>query len=246
MKQLSNKLTNSLILLLCGLSLGACGTSNNPSGSTDSSSRALENSTKPLAYCNQATNTSFDVHLKAYTESSEAVRPDLVYVKADSLPSDFGKDESYLSFFRWKANSTNSPSLDSKALKFAILNASTKEYLTDWRTSIRWSDISAISVSLGVYYPNQFFNKVIVLVDLKDTTGEYDALKITQYGLGTNKSISSIDALIPIFHADPADYAIESDGSQRAYALQKIHPFADLKGQRSSSEFLKMSEAFCF
>ena len=244
MKSLNLKLT---FLVLLSSSLLACSSDPEFAGSLDSSSRLQDTSTqKPLAYCNEFKNDSDDIRAKAYSDSAGNIRQDLMLFKAITLPSTFPQDTSYLSFFKWKAASTTAPYLNTTALKFALYDSASDQYLTQWLTSMRWRDISALAASKGTPHPQDFFKNVQILVNLEDSAGEYDAIRIVEYHYQTNKAQTQIDGLLPLFHANPTDYAVEADGTQRALALQKIHPFKDLKGQRSATEFSSMANAFCF
>lgn len=104
-----------------------------------------------------------------------------------------------------------------------------------------------MATSMGATDPQSFFNKVTILVDLKDTNGDYDVLKITNYDIKTNVSLSATDSLIPLFHANPADYAVESSGVARAQVLQGLHPFKSYANQGlTADQFASMANNFCF
>ncbi|WP_374029040.1 hypothetical protein [Bdellovibrio bacteriovorus] len=228
--------------------LTACGSSNQMA-STDLSSRVPSTSgstSKPLAYCNQA-NGEVSAKLKVYTESSNSVRMDLVYVRLTALPTSFKNDNSYITMWKWLANSSGSTYLDNTALRFFLIDVSTGKALTDWKTTLRWSDVVTTASALGITDVQTFFNRVNILVDLKDANGEYDVLKIANYDVSTNKAITQTDALLPMFYANPADYAVESNGFARAQALQGLHPFASYTNQGfSSAQFQSMANNFCF
>ncbi|XGC81842.1 hypothetical protein ACES2L_05020 [Bdellovibrio bacteriovorus] len=238
-------LTLTAAALLVGCSKGA------QVGSEDFSSRVTESditasSAKPLAYCNQAVGTEITSKMKVYTENN-AVRMDLVYVRMTAVPASFKNDQSYISMWKWLSNSAGNTYLDSSALEFILVDATNNQALTNWKTTLKWSDVAAAASGLGITDPTTFFNRVNILVNLKDAQGEYDALKITHYNLSTHKAISQTDGLLPMFYANPNDYATEASGQARAEVLKNLHPFANQVGQGfSSTQFQSMANAFCF
>lgn len=244
-----NKIFTAILTLSAATLLTACG-ANKQTGSIDSSSRITTPPTtaaKPLAYCNQATGTEINVKLKAYTDTSNTVRMDYVYVRLTSLPTDFASSNTYISMWKWLSNSAGNTYLDSTSLKFILVNASNGQALTGWKNTLRWADVSAIASGMSITDVPTFFSKVNILVDLKDAQGEYDVLKITNYDLTTNKSLSQTDALLPMFYANPADYAKEATGTDRAAVLQGLHPFKNYANQGfTSTQFQSMANNFCF
>lgn len=246
----TKQLFTTILALSTALLLSACG-ANNQAGSSDLSSRlptdTSSSSTKPVAYCNEAKGTEITARLKVYTDTSNTVRMDYVYARLTSLPNNFKQDQSYISMWKWLANSTGYTYLDSTPLEFIVVNPSNGQALTGWKKTLRWSDVVVAASGMGITDPQTFFNSVSILVNLKDTQGEYDVLKITNYDLSTNKAISQTDGLLPLFYANPADYAYEANGASRAGVLQGLHPFKNYAGQGySSSQFQSMSQNFCF
>ncbi|WP_374078976.1 hypothetical protein [Bdellovibrio bacteriovorus] len=241
----------STILTLSAVAfLTACGSSNQV-GSSDLSSRlpidTSSSSTKPVSYCNQATGTEITAKLRAYVDSSNTVRMDYAYARLTALPTNFKTDKTYISMWKWMTNSSGASHLDSTPLNFLVANATTGQILTAWKTTLRWSDVVTIASGMGITDPQTFFNSVNILVDLKDTQGEYDVLKITNYDLSTNKALSQTDGLLPLFYANPADYATESNGAARAQVLRDLHPFKNYVGQGySASQFQSMAQGLCF
>ncbi len=246
----TNKLFTSILTISAALFLSACGASKQQTGFIDNSSRVVPNTssaTKPLAYCNQGTGTEISAKLKAYTDASNIARMDYVYVRMTALPKNFTSDSTYISMWKWLSNSGGYTYLDSSALRFILVNASTGQALTDWKTTLRWSDVSSIATNMTATSVEDFFSKVNILVDLKDVQGEYDVLKITNYDVLTNKSVSQTDALLPMFYANPADYAYEANGAERAQVLQGLHPFKNQLNQGfSSAQFEAMAKNLCF
>ncbi|KYG70096.1 hypothetical protein [Bdellovibrio bacteriovorus] len=249
MKNSKQLLTTILVLTATAL-LTACGSSNT-AGSSDFSSRVVDtgtsSSTKSVAYCNQRSANDITAKLKAYTDNSNYVRMDFVYARLTSLPATFKSDSSYISMWKWLANSSGSTQLDNTPLQFIIVHPTTGQALTGWMKTMRWSDVATVASALGVTDPQTFFSAVNILVDLKDTQGEYDVLKVTNYDLSTNKSLNALDILLPAFYANPADYALESTGTARAGVLKNLHPFASYLNQGyTTSQFVSMANNYCF
>ncbi|MEK2644808.1 hypothetical protein [Bdellovibrio sp. BCCA] len=231
--------------------LTACGSSNQV-GSSDLSSRVTptgntSSSTKPLAYCNQASGSDITAKLRAYVDSSNNVRMDYAYARLTALPATFKSDQTYIAMWKWMTNTSGATYLDPTPLQFLVANASTGQVLTAWKTTLRWSDVVTIASGMGITDPQTFFNSVNILVDLKDTQGEYDVLRISNYDLSTNKMLNQVDGLLPLFYANPADYAFEATGATRATVLQNLHPFKNYKDQGySAAQFTSMAQGLCF
>ncbi len=211
--------------------LTGCSPGGSDAGTNDQASRLPDDvgSTKPLAYCNSATGTDVSAKLKVFTDASNTVRMDYIYARITALPSGFAGGTSYIKMWKWLANSSGAAYLDNTALNFAIFNKN-NQGLTPWMTTMKWSDVSAVAAGMGYSDPQTFFNNVNVLVQLNDTQGEYDALKITNYNASTNAVISSLDMLMPIFYASPTDYAVEPTGAGRATKFTTLAPFQRTNG----------------
>lgn len=249
MKSSKQIITAVLALSAAALLIGC--SPQNIAGSSEESSRVTEttvstSSAKPLAYCNQGTGTEISTKMKVYQENN-SIRMDLVWVRLTNLAENFKTDKSYIAMWKWLSNSAGSTYLDSSSLQFVLVDSTNNQALTGWKTTLRWADVAQIASGMGITDAQTFFNRVNILVDLKDAQGEYDVLKISNYDPSTNKSISQTDALLPMFYANPADYATESSGQGRAEVLKNLHPFASQTNQGfSSAQFQSMANAFCF
>lgn len=227
--------------------LSACGASNQSLNSSSTLPNTYLSSDKPLASCSETVGTDLKGRLQAVKDSAGNVRSDLVYLRLTALPSGFSSGSNYIAMWKWLANSSGYTYLDGTALEFKLINASTSQEITGWRTTLTWSDVSAAASNMGVADAQAFFNKVKIMVNLKDTKGEYDVLKVTSYESSTNKAVSQADGLIPLFYANPSDYAYESDGSLRADILESLHPLKSYTSQGfSGAQFKSMAEALCF
>ncbi|UYL09555.1 hypothetical protein B9G69_003085 [Bdellovibrio sp. SKB1291214] len=246
---LKNALMATMLIAGAALMTG-CGSSGAQS-SSDFASRGVissvsESDKKALAVCNQTTGSDLAARQMAYTEGS-SYRMDLVWVKLTTLPSDFASGTSYISMWKWLANSNGSTYLDSTAVPVALYDTQTKKFITNWGTSIKWTEISSMALAMGYSSPTSFFGRVTILANLKDTNGEYDALKISVYSTSTNKAINEINGLLPLFSANPNAYAVESSGAARATVLQKLHPFYTYKSAGyTTAQFQSMAQNYCF
>ncbi|MCB0370309.1 MAG: hypothetical protein KDD45_13015, partial [Bdellovibrionales bacterium] len=98
----------------------------------------------------------------------------------------------------------------------------------------------------GATTPDQFFKKVRLVIELEDYNAEYDVISTRYVSSTDNTIVSSLDTLIPIFDANPARYAYESDGTSRATALQGLHPFASYINQGwTNNTFQTKADEFC-
>lgn len=245
-----NKFLMATVLVAGAALMTGCGSSGAQS-STDFASRGVisdvsDSDKKALAVCNQTIGTNLSARQMAYTEGSN-YRMDLVWVKLTALPTDFSSGASYISMWKWLANSNGSTYLDSSAVPVALYDTQTKKFITNWGTSIKWTDISSMALSMGYSSPTSFFGRVIILANLKDSNGEYDALKISVYNSSTNKAVNEINGLLPLFSANPNAYAVESSGAARATVLQKLHPFFTYKSAGyTTAQFQSMAQNYCF
>jgi hypothetical protein len=249
---MKTNLKNTILVVTAALALSACAPRGSDSGTSDLTSRLPDtntsSSTKPLAYCNQATASDITAKLRAYVDpSTNTVRMDYMLVRLTALPANFKSDTAYISMFRWLANTSGAASLDSTALSFYIMNPNTGLAITSWKTTLRWSDVSTAASSLGYSDPTSFFAAMKIVVNIKDTNGDYDVLRIVNYELSTNKASGQVDALMPLFYANPADYATESTGAGRAAVLTSLHPFkSSISSGYTSSQFQSMANSYCF
>lgn len=234
----------STLLVLSSVALLTACNASNVQGSIDSSSQVDLSSNKAISYCNQASNSDITANLKVYVDSNNVVKSNYMYVRLSALPANFESGGSYISMWRWLATSSGQTYLDNTVLTAALVNKS-GTLLTDWKSSLRWSELQALASSLGYTDAKTFFNNVNVLVDLRDAEGVYDVLKFSVYDATTNKATSQADALLPMFYANPAQYAVEADGQARASVLKNLHPFKNLS-LTSEDAYKSTATSLCF
>ncbi len=247
MKLSKNVCLKLLLLSVISVSMVAC--NQGQSSSTDLSSRIVDsnNSSKALAVCNEGSNSSLALRLRASMNSAgTAYRMDQVFLKLTKIPSAFTDGTEYFNFWRWMASSSNSTYIDPTSLNFYLYDTQTKQAVTGVRNALEWSDVSGTASTWGVDAAG-FFQRVILVIDVRDANGEFDVLKTARYNSSTNAVVESIDTLLPLFYANPADYAYESNGTTRASVLTNLHPFKSMTSQGwSTNQFASAANSFCF
>lgn len=246
----SDLILKLILLSVITATIAAC--SPGQSSSTDLSSRSLDTgpgNTKTLAVCNQATmdSSSMSANMKAATNAAgTSYRLDQAILKLSSVSSDFVNGSDYVNLWRWMASTSNSTYIDPTPLNFYLYDTQTAQPITGLKSSLKWADVSATATTWGLDSA-AFFQRVVLVVDLRDVNGEFDVLKLSRYSSSTNAVVDNLDMLLPLFYANPADYAYESNGALRATVLQNLHPFMNMSGQGwSTSQFASASNSYCF
>lgn len=237
-----------LVLLSLTATLAACGQAGD--NSADLASRTPgtntgSGSSKPVAICNKASGSGMTAQLKAaYNSTTGQYRFDSVLMKISNVGSNFVSGTDYINLWRWMANPT-STYLDQVPLNFYVYDTVTNQYITGQRSAVSWAELSPWASKWGVSAEG-LFQRIAFIVDVRDANGEFDALKITTYTSSGSLS-SSMDMLLPLYYANPADYAYESNGTARASVLQNLHPLKSMAGQGwSSSQFQSVANSYCF
>ena len=243
----NSKLLTTMFLLGIAAVMTACGSRNSATAIGTSDLSSTSTSQYNVASCNQKTSSGIAASLKTYT-SNGSTDFNYVWVRMTTLPNGFAAGTSNITFFKWMANSSGSTYLDSTRLSFVMVDSQTGQYLiSNWVTSLSWSDVSTTAQGLGIYDAQTFFNRMNILVYLNDPSAQYDVLKIASYSTSSTSVQSQMDILLPPFSANPNAYATESDGSTRASVLQALHPFASYKSSGySDSQFVSMAQSYCF
>ncbi|MNK98043.1 hypothetical protein D3C87_1183940 [compost metagenome] len=262
----SNQKNTFTVLFLVGIALymTACGSPANTETydfssrepiTTDPSVEApTTGSGTYVATCNYRTNSSIGAKLKMFVDkNTNSYRMDLVQVRLTTIPADFENNTTYFGMWKWLGlTGATTQTLGGEALRFAIFDSYTGKYLTDFKTTLIWKDVSAVAKSLGIPSATVFFQRVTIIVNLaapSDTysINEWDALKVVSYSTATQKVSSTLDVLLPPFAANPTEYAKETTGGVRAPVLQNLHPLASLKGSNNTSaQLLEMTKSYCF
>lgn len=238
------------ITMLVGTSalLAACGSKQGSEADFSSRSPVKEvvstNTKVAWAYCNKASGKEFGAQNKAWIENNQVTRFDFIKAKL-TLPETFLTNGNYVQVYRWKANSAGQTYMDTTPLQFRLVSNSGST-LTDYMNALSWSKVTQPASALNLKTAKDFFNQVQLVVDVRDPYAEFDAIKVVVYN-SANQPVDQLDMLIPVFSADPAAYAKESDGSTRATVLKNIHPLKSMLGQSWTPEhYQTLVEGFCF
>lgn len=238
------------VMMMIGLV--GCGSSKE-SKTTSISSRLVPVTTSPtvtgkkLTNCNRKALNEIDFSTMVATSDGTNVNYQYIYVKLNSLPSDFDQNTKFINFWAWDTSSTGSARLSSSALKFRIENMN-GQVLMDNLSSISYSEIKSLAAkSNSIDDDMEILEYVRILVDLKDPNGNYDAIKVALYNKSTKAFISMNDQLLPPFAVNPADYAIDAQNVSRPQILQQLHPFYQMQNSGwNTTQFLGMAQEWCF
>lgn len=251
MNSLQMKSTQVLFAALALTFLVACGsskTSGSGISSADSASTSSASDTAQ-AICAQDVSGQSDlkVRLMQFVDAYGQSRSDYVRLQFKLAPSAWQSNNFDMLIYRWTASPDNSSSLDSTPLPyqfekkvpagFQLLDATAYQI-------INWSEIQsyALATNMSASSPQDFFNSVSLLVNLKDSTNSYQVLRVVFRLNGT--VMQSADVLIPTFAADPARYNADS---RHPITLQVLHPLKDKLNQGwTQANFYEFARAFCF
>lgn len=225
--------------------LMSCGSKKAESGSTEEASRivtpAAGTTQQALAYCGQGTNSTntMRVNLGAVVDSNNKIDSNFVHAKITNIPATFNTDNTYIAIWKWYAESSGFTYVNNTPVTFKLVSVATGVDLTSYMSTLNWSTIASLAQTLNATTPADFFQKVRLFVHIQDPSAQYDAITVSLHNGTSGVSVNRVDALLPVFHADPRLYAVESSGSARALVLQALHPFA---GQDYSLWSLKTFE----
>ena len=203
--------------------LMSCGAAHSPSEDSSAASSLSVASTKPLAYCNSTTDAakSLTATLGAFMNSAGSVDFNFVHIKLSNVPATFTDDTHYFSVFKWYADASGTAFTFNQPLSFKIINIQTNAELSGGLTLMNWSTVKTLASQMGATTPAQFFLKVRLLANVNDPDGKYQAVTIGYHKSSNGVAENRIDALMPVFEADPRDYKLT-----HAPILQALHPFA--------------------
>lgn len=189
-----------------------------------------------LAYCSLGSSTSSTVQLTAFIDANGQVRPDLMKIRFNSVNSKFYEEAtSAIQIFRWKADSSNQVYLDSTALDLTVFRISDGAEVQT-ANHLRWSSMRSST--------SDKINQYVVRINLNDSVGEYDAIKIVLYS-SSGQVIDTLDALLPVFESHPSTYAVDPAGGSRAAVLQALHPFKAM-ASTSAQQLSTQAKSYCF
>lgn len=240
------------LVLITAAMLSACGAAKN-SANYDQSSRlnvddianAGDSLVRPLAYCNQAMNSSLSVATSTYADG-ETVSLTRINLKLLKIPSSFSQGETYLEFHKYMISGTGSKMWGNNRLTLSLYSIADGKALATGKGNLYWPDLQSAAAKLGVSTPEQLFKRTRMVVELDDYNGDYDVISAIYYDSSDDSVISQLDSLIPVFDADPTKYAKEKDGTTRSSILQALHPFKNYVNQGwTSQNFQTKALEFC-
>ncbi len=221
--------------------LSACGASNTPNASSDFASTGTSTTSsvsKPLATCNKAASSDFAFKLAAQL-SGLFYDPSWMNLYLTALPSSFEAQSTYIIFFKGQATSDSVLTYNTTPVPFAMWDTQTNSYLNggQFYNSLKWSDAASLISGISA---SAFMSRVIFVLNLQDPSSAYQTLSASIFNISNNSGVEGIQALLPTFYANPADYAVKPTGFTRETVLQNLHP---LKGQ--SGDFASLASSLC-
>lgn len=241
-----------LILVLLALGLSACTPSQDSGAATTLSSSAVvlpapitnQSNSNALVQCTStvAPSSDYQINLAAYTQNG-AVRSDLMYVRFNQLPSTFMTDGSFIELYRWMGTGASTSYVDPTPLALTFIDPNSGAVYATNLTYVRWADVASAASSLGYTDANSFFSHILIVANLRDTTGIYEAMLSIHYN-SSSVEVDRANTLLPVFDADPSLYAVKSDGTARNTNLKLLHPFAAQLGL-SQTQYQSMANNLC-
>lgn len=216
-----------LITLIFLALLTACGSSKSLPESQDFSS-AGGTASKAIAKCNKAGSATLSYKTAAQI-SGNTFDPNFLNLYLSNLPTGFEAGTSYIQFSKGQANGDAAISYDSTAVSFAIYDRATSAYLNSGNpyTSLRWNDVKNLIPGATAA---SFMARALFILILQDSSGTYTVIAPASYNTADNAGIEAIPSLLPTFHANPADYAVKSNGMARESVLKNLHPLRNQSG----------------
>jgi hypothetical protein len=247
----------SMLVCFSFLALSGCGARSTPNDSTSLASTSATASTKPSAKCNQASKDDVQFQLMAYTDQNNNTNNSLVRLKFINVPSDYVAQGYDIQIRKWTASSTGvvSPS-NAEApqyvnTRFDYKSNGVYNVASNWNYNLScstcpalfWSNMLLIAKARGETYTdaNTFFSNYTLLLDLNDAAGDWKALQVN-FVNSSGVAVRSVNALIPTFDANPADYQ-----ANHPAILTALHPFYNMLNQGwTASQFQTQSNSYCF
>jgi hypothetical protein len=219
------------------------------SGTSDSASRdpssTQSTATRPLAYCNHTATSLVNLNIQTYTDSSGTRRNDIIQAKLQSMTENFKNGSDNIHFFRWKADSSGAVYVDPTPIQLTVIAESTGQTVSSSQPFLRWDMVSSFATTHNIAgSASDFFTRVRLILDIRDPNAEYNALTMV-YSDASGNTLARTDILIPVFPANPNDYAIDSTGANRAPVLRGLHPFTAATGLTANA-YQTQANAFCF
>lgn len=224
------------------------------SGSTENSSRlplptatptSLPSLIKDVAICNGKEMKYLKAQLMVYYDNFSNPRPESLRIWIPRIASDFDTSNFQVRFYRWKANEKNEVYFDPTPLTVRIEEKVGLSQVSSTNlAAINWGILKNefTSRSKTISSLSDTFNKYSFVINLKDTSGDYEVLKIAVYDANNNK-VEEADVLIPAFYAHPITYE-----QTKPPVLTQLHPLKDLRSTSWSGEHFAglLNDPNCF
>ncbi len=242
-----------LLLVATTALLSSCGSNKEANSDYDFSSRVghsndplanIDPKTRPLAYCNLASNSLIEVATSVF-KSGDTIRQDFINLKLTKIPAYFSQGQNYIQFWKWQANPQGVTDIAPTPLRFQLVEIASGKPITNTKTTLYWNDLQGALQAVGATTPADLFRKAKLVIDLEDPYAEYDVIRTVYYNMDNTK-LSELDSLLPIFDADPTRYAVQPDGANRAPVLQALHPLKSSVGLGWNALFFQTkANEFC-
>ncbi|MFN8790350.1 MAG: hypothetical protein ACK5Y2_02730 [Bdellovibrionales bacterium] len=220
------------------LFLSACGSSTSGPSETvlQSSSNGNPNPTKPIAYCNEAMTPNLSYRILAQSLNG-VPDPSWVQMRILGLPAGFENSTTFLQFWKGQATTDTTVTFHPTPVVFSLFDTQSQTYIRNNISALRWSEVQTLIAGAS---PAAFFSRVILVMNLQDTTGQFQVLNATSYLTASNQAQERLDALLPTFFANPQDYAFKSTGAPRESVLRNLHPL-----RTATADFANLAAALC-
>lgn len=208
--------------------LSACG--NTKSNSPSTTSALIVGVKTQLAECNKASDSNLSFNTAAAKDQSGQINPEYVKVKFNFINANITKSGNVLKFFKWRVTGGQS------VLDQTPLNVATYDFSTGQTNSSAVTSIPA----------DQFNGQYGVYVQLNDPSQVFQVLKVVAYD-STGAVIGNLNTLIPVYAANPTEYALNPDGTARSVGLQQLHSlYGTTKTFASALEYKQYFDQYCF
>lgn len=227
----------SVLALLSAVVLAACGAAKS-SNSSDLGSRVGEgiNSSKTLTYCNKGSSSTMSLKLMAQYNGG-SYDPNWAHLRLYNVPSGFDSNANYIQFWKAAANSDSTIAYNASPITFSVFDIQTQQYVKQNLTALRWNDVKDLFAGASV---STFLSRAMFVLSLQDPNGQYTVLTSTAYTSSNGQIQESLNVLLPAFYANPADYAVKSNGMARESVLQNMHPL-----RNQSGNWATLAQALC-
>lgn len=252
-----NRTLKAALIISALVLLSACGAqkSFNPSDSNDQSSTA-PNASK--AVCSQnIVSDGAKIQVMAYYDSYKQYYPNKYRVKLASIPADWKANDYDLTLRLVAVSSTGVVSTGATVpftfdyrygnsyvsinTQYPVVGAS-----TEILSIAKYLNITPTTTTYANFDLQAFFNTAHIVGTSNDTAGAYQILRLefrAPTTAGNGAVVKYYDTLLPVFTADPNEYAKTHHAT-----LQALHPLKSYVGQSgfTQDQYKAFTDAYCF